>query len=107
MIDEKKITEEALVIKLKEGIEQAVLHIYRATSPHATGALKNKIRVEMTEQGFNIVSDIYYMPYTTEKWISQQWNGRTNPNERWWDNSTEMAMRFLSTVFGKEFKREQ
>ena len=101
------MTKEELQEQLKQGIESAVLEIYKATAPHRRGTLKNQIRVEMTDGGFNIISDIYYMPYTTEKWKSPRWRGRTNPNERWWDNSTEMAMRFLSTVFGKEFKREQ
>lgn len=101
------MTEKELQEELKKGIEKAVLYIYKSTSPMRTGNLKNQIRFEYTEQGFNIISDISYMPYTTERWVSPRWKGRTNPNERWWDKSTEMSLNFISTVFGKEFKREQ
>lgn len=28
-----------------------------------------------------------YMPYTNEKWVSPRWNGKKNPNEKWFDNA--------------------
>lgn len=28
-----------------------------------------------------------YMPFTNEPWISPRWNGKKNPNEKWFDKS--------------------
>ncbi len=98
---------EVEVITLKNGIENAIFQIFKSQAPTRTGTLKGQIKVEQTKEGFNIISDIYYMPYTNEVWISPQWRGRANPNERWWDEAFEIALRFLSSVYGKEFKREQ
>lgn len=94
-------------ITLKGGIENAIFQIFKSQAPTRTGTLKGQIKVNQVEGGFQIISDIYYMPYTTEKWISPRWRGRENPNERWWDEAYEIAIRFLTSVYGKEFKREQ
>ena len=94
-------------ITLKGGIENAIFQIFKSQAPTRTGVLKGQIKVNQVEGGFQIISDIYYMPYTTEKWISPRWRGRENPNERWWDEAYEIAIRFLTSVYGKEFKREQ
>lgn len=95
------------VISLKNGVDNAVFQIFKSQAPMKSGALKGQIRVVKTETGFDIISDIEYMPYTTEKWVSPRWRGRENPNLRWWDEAYEIALRFLSSVYGKEFKREQ
>lgn len=26
-----------------------------------------------------------YVPFTNEPWVSPKWNGKTNPNEGWWE----------------------
>lgn len=100
-------TKEKEVITLKGGIENAIFQIFKSQAPTRTGTLKGQIKVNQIDGGFQIISDIYYMPYTTEKWISPRWRGRENPNERWWDEAYEISMRFLTSVYGKEFKREQ
>jgi hypothetical protein len=92
--------------EFENGIENAVWQIFKSQAPTRTGVLRNQIRVERTEQGFNIISDIYYMPFTNEPWISPRWRGRANPNEKWWDEAYKLALQFLSSVYGKEFKRE-
>jgi hypothetical protein len=86
-------------------LENAVLQIFRNQAPVSTGTLKGQVRIERTEFGFNIVSDIYYMQYTEEKWTYNSCWKKTliNPNEGWFKEAFEMAMRFLSHVFGKEF----
>jgi hypothetical protein len=94
-------------ISLKGGISNAVMQIFKSQAPTRTGVLKGQIRVNEIEGGFQIVSDIHYMPYTTEKWVSPRWRGRANPNEAWWDQAWDLSLRFLSSIYGKEFKREQ
>ena len=87
-------------------LENAILQIFKSQSPVRTGTLKGQIREERVDNGFNIVSDIYYMPYTEEQWVSPRWRGRANPNEGWFKEAFEMALRFISSVYGKEFIRE-
>lgn len=95
-------------IELKKGIDNAILQIFKSQAPVSTGTLKGRIRVETFEDGFRIVSDIYYMTYTTEKWgYNRRWQKvLPNPNEGWWQDAFNIAMRFLSTVYGEGFKRE-
>jgi hypothetical protein len=87
-------------------LETAVLQIFKSQAPTRTGTLKGQVRIERTDVGFNIVSDIYYMPFTEEKWVSKRWGGRANPNEGWFKEAFEMALNFISSVYGKEFTRE-
>jgi hypothetical protein len=49
------------------------------------------------------------MPYTTEKWgYHSVWKKTlVNPHEGWWQEAFEMSIRFVSSVLGKEFVREQ
>lgn len=43
-----------------------------------------------------------YVPYTNEPWISEQWHGKKNPNEGWWDSfATEFANRLAGKLGGK------
>jgi hypothetical protein len=106
-MDRKTGEAKKVPIDLTNGIDRAILQIFRALAPTRTGVLKGTVRVELTAVGFNIISDIYYMPYTTERWISPRWKGRENPNLRWWDEAYETSMRFLSSIYGKEFRRVQ
>lgn len=84
-------------------LENAILQIFKSQAPTRTGTLKGQIRVERLDNGFDIISDIYYMPYTEEKWVSNRWNGRANPNEGWFQDAFNISLRFLATVYGKEF----
>lgn len=36
-----------------------------------------------------------YMVYTNEPWVSPKWNGKKNPNEKWWDNITDIISRII------------
>ena len=87
-------------------LENAVLQIFKSQAPTRKGTLKGQIRVERSDNGFNIISDIYYMHYTEKEWVSPRWRGRANPNEGWFKEAFEMALRFISSVYGKEFIRE-
>ena len=94
-------------ITLKDGIENAVLQIFKNQSPVNRGILKGQIRIEKFGLGFRVVSDIYYMPYTEEKWIYNRRWGKTlpNPNEGWFKTAMEISIKFVSSVYGKEFRR--
>lgn len=37
-----------------------------------------------------------YVFYTNEKWISPKWNGKENPNEKWFDKASEYIVDFLT-----------
>jgi hypothetical protein len=86
-------------------LENAVLQIFKNQAPVNTGTLKGQVRVEKTNIGFNIVSDIYYMKYTEEKWTyNKRWKKvGINPNEGWFQEAFNISLRFLATVYGKEF----
>lgn len=88
-------------------LEQSVLQIFKNQAPHRTGALKGKIRINELDNGFELISDIEYMPYTTEKWgYNSRWGKTlTNPNEGWWDEAFNLAVQFIGSVTGKEVKR--
>jgi len=96
-------------VKLKynpNDLQGAVLNIVKAIAPHRTGDLKNRIRIEQNQNGFTLISDIEYMPFTTETWgFNRRWNKTLkNPNEAWWDNAFEIVRQFITQVYGKEIK---
>ena len=96
------------VVDLKNGVENAVLQIFKSQAPYRSGTLKGQIRIVTDETGFEIISDIYYMPYTEEKWGYHKGWKKTlvNPNQGWFKEAFEMSLRFLASVYGKEFTRE-
>lgn len=89
-------------------VETAVLQIFKSLAPVRTGSLKGQIRIERIEGGFKIVSDIYYMKYTEEKWeYNSHWKKiLINPNEGWFKEAFKLSIQFLSNLFGKEFSYE-
>lgn len=56
-------------------------------TPEDTHNLKDSIRVKkLSNNGFEIYIDTtqaWYTKYTLGPWVSEQWNGKTNPNEGW------------------------
>lgn len=40
-----------------------------------------------------------YMPYTNEPWISPKWNGKKNPNEKWFDKTAKELAEHLATLY--------
>jgi len=96
------------VVDLKNGVENAVLQIFKSQAPYKSGTLKGQIKLITDETGFEIISDIYYMPYTEEKWGYHKGWKKTlvNPNQGWFKEAFEMSLRFLASVYGKEFTRE-
>ena len=91
-----------------KGIANACLQIFKANAPYRTGTLKGQIRLENTEKGFVIISDIYYMPYTEERWGYHRGWKKTliNPNEGSFKESYEMCLQLITAITGRSFKRE-
>lgn len=75
--------------------------------PHDTGNLANHaIKYEIRGNEFVVYVDpdiAPYMPYTTEPWIADSWNGKKNPNEGWWGRfAEEFASRLARALRGKK-----
>ena len=96
------------VVDLKNGVENAVLQIFKSQAPYKKGILKASIKKITDEVGFEIVITLYYMKYTEEKWGYHKGWKKTliNPNQGWFKEAFEMSLRFLASVYGKEFTRE-
>lgn len=88
-------------------LANAILQIFKINAPVRTGTLQGQVRLREIENGFEIISDIYYMQYTEEKWGYHSGWKKTlvNPNEGWWQEAFQQALQFLSSVTGKEMKR--
>lgn len=94
-----------------EAVEQ-----YRKIAPKDTGNLAyNSIKYRwVSKNGFVIYVDTGdigktkprvkgiapYMPFTNEKWISPRWNGKTNPNENWWNEASEFVIKYIAKRLG-------
>ena len=45
-----------------------------------------------------------YAPYVNEKWISPKWNGKTNPNEGFWERVFEFIANQISSATNGQIK---
>lgn len=61
----------------------------------ATNALKYRIENDTFHVWVDL-NEAPYMPYTNEPWTSPKWNGKTNPNEGWWEVWCETFMNRLA-----------
>ena len=89
------------------------VRILRERSPIDTGNLRfNAIQYafengEMQQAVIFVEEDIVpYMPYTNEPWISPKWNGKKNPNEKWFNEAVEYAIKTLSAKYNGVFRKE-
>lgn len=67
-----------------------------------------RIYVDVGDVGIvqNRVSGIApYMPYTNEKWISDYWKGKTNPNENWWNNAADFICMYVANRLGGKLEK--
>lgn len=81
------------------------LWVMKMSAPFKTGNLRyNAIKLESIGNGeWKIFVDqniAPYMPYTNEKWISPHWNGKKNPNQKWWDKSVKETISYISSQIG-------
>lgn len=93
---------------LQEKLEQASKYlqsILKIFAPKDTGNLSlNAIRlVQVTPNEWQIIigGEIApYAVYTNEKWQSQRWAGKRNPNEGWVSRAIESAKPNLMLILG-------
>jgi hypothetical protein len=86
--------------------------IIKTKAPYRTGNLRhNAIRYNYIE-GQKTSSRIYvdediapYMKYTNQPWISKKWNGKQNPNEKWFNKAVEKAVYDLAAKYGGTVKK--
>lgn len=81
-------------------IMQNVMNVFKSAVPIRTGNLKyNAVKCEYKGDGhwqISIDESVApYMPYTNEPWVSPRWNGKKNPNEKWFESATELIAMLL------------
>jgi len=74
------------------------------TVPVRSGNLKNSFQYNNTENGFEIVTSLYYMPYTNEPWIHPRWQWE-NPNLKWFEEQAEYIAKKIATSVGGKYVR--
>lgn len=83
--------------------------LLKAKAPIDTGNLRNNaIRYKFENNKCIIYVDqkvAPYMVYTNEPWISPRWNGKKNPNEKWFDNATKHIVESLAETLHGSFKK--
>ena len=71
--------------------------------PVRSGDLKKSFKLTSLGKSVEIATNINYMPYTTEPWISTKWKGRNNPNEGWFEESTEFMAKMIARHLGGRY----
>ena len=81
--------------------------VFRPLVPYDTGNMAlqaTKVeKVSENEVKIYIDSDVApYVAYTNEPWISPKWQGKQNPNEKWFEKAAEKtAQAICSMLDGK------
>lgn len=83
----------------------------QAYAPYDTGNLAlNSIRVLYDTNGDVFVAiggEIApYAVYTNEKWVSDKWNGKSNPNENWIENAIDEALPLIKDYLLREMSQQ-
>lgn len=84
-----------LCISTLEELRQAIF-IPWDTGNMATHGLDYRIEGDDFHIFMNL-PEAPYTPYTNEPWIDPKWEGKTNPNEGWWNEWCETFMNRLNT----------
>lgn len=79
---------------------------FKPLTPIDTGNLRSSVKFVFTSPTRAVVyvdtKQAPYMPYTNEPWISPRWYGKKNPNEKWFDDAVEEALKkTVKTMKGK------
>lgn len=75
--------------------------------PRRSGRLKESFKYNINDNGWEITTDIYYMPFTNEPWVSPRWKGRQNPNLKWFDENAEYIAKMIARHTGGKYVRTQ
>jgi hypothetical protein len=74
--------------------------------PVRSGDLKRSFKLnQLTNGSIEIKTNIEYMPYTNEPWISPKWKGAVNPNEKWFDETAEFMAKAIARHTGGRYVR--
>lgn len=104
-----------------EQMVQFLLREIRKITPVDTGNLRaSTIAKRIGENTFEIYvnagDDPYakyergrapYVPFVNEPWISPKWNGKQNPNEGYWNNGIERAIKLLARQMGGKLRHDK
>lgn len=71
--------------------------------PVRSGDLKRSFKLTSAGNAIEIATNIEYMPYTNEPWLSPKWKGRNNPNEGWFEESTEFMAQMIARHLGGKY----
>ena len=71
-------------------------YVPRDTGNMAFNALEYKIENKVLDISVN-PQIAPYVPYTNEPWLAARWNGKSNPNEGWWQKFVEEFTKRLTT----------
>lgn len=94
-------TEQGKELQMKIDLLMAqALVLVQTLSPYRSGDLSRSFQSRIVQGGVEIVTNMKYMPYTTEKWVSPQWRGRANPNEDWFKETAEYIARYVALGLG-------
>jgi len=91
------MTQKQFEATLLRAVEKAKV-ILEDVVPVRSGKLKLSITLEPTDTGYVLfmnTNEAPHMVYTEEKWISDKWGGRENPNEGWFKEATDLVFRLL------------
>jgi hypothetical protein len=97
------MTEKEILSKIRDLAARAKVIVLQQ-APVRTGNLVNSIKVAYNATGFKIYIDTNqasYAAYTILPWTSPRWNGKSNPNEGWFDDAAELVARYIATILGK------
>ena len=74
--------------------------------PVRSGDLKNSFQYNnLGGTGFEITTNLYYMPFTNEEWVSPRWKGRKNPNYKWFEANGDYIGKAIARHLGGKYVR--
>jgi hypothetical protein len=74
-----------------EEVKVQAINIFFNNAPVNSRKLRSMIVLSDTPDGFEITSNADYTEYTEESWA----NGKSNPNEGWFNKSFEQAFNYI------------
>lgn len=99
------MTEKELEQRLLQIKTRALPIITSFNTPVRSGRLRDSFTYEPTNKGFEVTTDLHYMPYTNEPWVSPRWRGRENPNLYWFNKSAEYFAQYMARHLGGKYVR--
>jgi hypothetical protein len=82
----------------------------KLVAPKASTDLSQNIRVLDNKKGSHVIGiggePTPYAVYTNEKWVSEKWNGKQNPNEGWIQAGIQTAMPMIQEIMSGAISEE-